>query len=64
MVGDELALYQIQEVNNPRGETFLQYRIHPVTVTVVEAYADNALVTASDDSLLGNIQPNDFVAKR
>lgn len=64
MVGDELALYQMQEVNNPRGETFLQYRIHPVTVTVVEAYADNALVKASDDSLLGNIQPNDFVAKR
>ncbi|MFS1702355.1 flagellar assembly protein T N-terminal domain-containing protein [Alteromonas sp. AMM-1] len=64
MVGDELALYQIQEINNPRGDTFLQYRIHPVSVTVVEAYANSSLVKASDDSFLANIQPNDFVVKR
>lgn len=63
-VGDLLSVYQIQEVTDNRGERFIQYHLNPAEVRVTEAYADNARVKAADDSLLANIQPNDFVAKR
>ena len=63
-VGDELQLYQTQQVRGPFGETFMQYNLYPHTVTVTAAYADSATVSVSDNGLLMNIQPNDFVAKR
>lgn len=63
-VGDELFLYQVQEVIDNFGHQYTQYRLHPVRVKVVDAFVDSATVVASDNSLLANIQPNDFVAKR
>ncbi|WP_137167796.1 flagella assembly protein FlgT [Salinimonas lutimaris] len=63
-VGDELQLYQTQQVSGPFGETFMQYNLYPHTVTVTAAYADSATVSVTGDGLLMNIQPNDFVAKR
>ena len=62
--GDELSVYQVQEVTDYRGEKFIQYHLYPVEVEVIEAYADNARVKAKDERFLGNIQANDFVAKR
>lgn len=63
-VGDELYLYQTKQVYSGSGDTYLQYSLYPGKVTVTAAYANSATVSPSDDGLLLNIQPNDFVAKR
>lgn len=63
-VGDELFLYQTSQVNDPFGQSYVQYNLYPVKVKVTAAYANSATVTAANDGLLINIQPNDYVAKR
>ena len=63
-VGDKLSVYQVQQITDYRGVEFLQYHLYPAEVEVVEAYGNNARVKAVDDTLLANIQVNDFVAKR
>lgn len=63
-VGDELFLYQTKQVTNPFNDTFIQYNLYPEKVTVTAAYADSATVAVSNNGILMNIQPNDFVAKR
>ncbi|MEG3766924.1 flagellar assembly protein T N-terminal domain-containing protein [Alteromonas sp. 14N.309.X.WAT.G.H12] len=62
--GDELTLYKTSEVIDPQGMTFLQYNLYPAKVKVISASVDSATVEVADGSLVGNIQPNDFVAKR
>ncbi|GGW73324.1 flagellar assembly protein T N-terminal domain-containing protein [Alteromonas halophila] len=62
--GDELYVYKSRQVIDAFGQTFLQYNVYPGKVQVVAAYADNATVEAVEGTMLGNIQPNDFVARR
>ncbi len=62
--GDELFVYKSRQVIDAFGQTFLQYNVYPGKVRVVSAYADNATVEAVEGTMLGNIQPNDFVARR
>lgn len=63
-VGDKLSLYQMSEFIDTYGNKHLKYNIHPDPVIVVSSYVDNAIVESANGSLLTNIQPNDFVAKR
>lgn len=63
-VGDTLSVYQLQEVTDSFGMSYLQYNLHAQRVKVVSAYADNAVVESIDKGLLTHIQPNDFVAKK
>lgn len=62
--GDSLYLYQTRQLIDPFGQSYLQHVLHPTKVIVSDVYASTATVTSTDGSLLANIQPNDFVAKR
>ncbi|MCC2615075.1 flagellar assembly protein FlgT [Aestuariibacter halophilus] len=63
-VGDELTLFQLRQFYTPGGQLQQQYRLHPHRVRITEVFANTANARAGDDTLLGNIQPNDFVARR
>ena len=63
-VGDSLYVYQTAQVTDAYGQTFTQYNLYPEKVQVTAAFANSATVRASNDGLLINIQPNDYVAKR
>lgn len=62
--GDELFVYKSRQVIDSFGQAFMQYNVYPGKVRVVSAYADNATVTPVEGTMLGNIQPNDFVMLR
>lgn len=63
-VGDELSVYQTNQVIDAFGQAFLQYNLYPGKVRVTAAYADTATVEPVEGVVLANIQPNDFVARR
>lgn len=62
--GDSLVLYQTRQLIDPFGQLYLQHVLHPTAVIVSDVFSSTATVTSVDGSLLANIQPNDFVAKR
>ncbi len=62
--GDEMTLYQINQFHDPQGQLHAQYNLHPSTMKVVAVFANSAILNAADGQFLGNIQPNDFVARR
>ena len=63
-VGDELTVYQMEEIYNPQGMKYTQYHLHPEKIKITAVFADNARATFSKGAPLANIQPGDFVAKR
>lgn len=62
--GDNLTVYQTRQLIDPFGQSYRQHILHPTPVIVSEVYTNTATVTSIDGSLLGNIQPNDFVVKQ
>ena len=62
--GDELTLFQLNQFHDPVGQLHYQYQIHPTLVRVTQTFPGSAIVVANDGSLLANIQPNDFVARK
>ena len=62
--GDNLVLYQTRQLIDPFGQSYIQHVLHPSKVVVSDVYSSTATVTSVDGSMLANIQPNDFVAKR
>lgn len=62
--GDSLILYQTRQLIDPFGQAYRQHILHPTPMVVSDVFASTATVTSADGSLLANIQPNDFVAKR
>ena len=62
--GDELTLFQLNQFHDPVGQLHYQYQIHPTKVTVTQTFPASAIVVASDGSMLANVQPNDFVARK
>lgn len=63
-IGDQLTLFQVQQVHDTRGQIHSRYNLHPMTVTVRELYPNSALAVSTDGSLLANIQANDFVSRQ
>jgi hypothetical protein len=62
--GDTLTVYQTRELIDSFGQGYRQHVLHPTAVIVSDVYANTATVTSVDGSLLGDIQPNDFVVKQ
>lgn len=63
-VGDQLTLFQVQQVHDTRGNIHSRFHIHPISVTVREIYPNSSLAASSDGRLLANIQANDFVTRQ
>ncbi len=62
--GDELTLFQVNQFYDPQGRLHSQYHIHPTKVEVTQVFANSSMAVAADNSLLANIQANDFVSRR
>ncbi|WP_051275396.1 flagellar assembly protein T N-terminal domain-containing protein [Aestuariibacter salexigens] len=62
--GDELTLFQMHQFYDPLGNRHQQYVLAPTPLVVTSAFTDSATVVPADGMLLGNIQPNDYVARR
>lgn len=62
--GDELQLFQIMQFHDPRGNLQAQYNLHPTSVTIETVFANSATAVSSDNTILANIQTNDFVSIR
>ncbi len=62
--GDLLTLFTVQNIQDTFGQEFQQFKIHPTSLIVQQVYNDTATVTSEDGTLLGDVQANDFVARR
>lgn len=62
--GDELTLFQLQQIHNPSGQLFNQFNLHPTAVRVVSVSPNTAIAMSKDGSLLANVQANDFVSRQ
>lgn len=63
-VGDQLTLFNVKQISDTFGQQYRQFVLHPTTLVVRQVYSDTATVEASDRSLLGNVQANDYVARQ
>lgn len=63
-VGDEMFVYKTRQLSDSFGQRFIQYNIYPGKVRVTAAHVDTSTVEPVEGLILGNIQPNDFVAIR
>lgn len=62
--GDKLTLFNVKQVTDTFGQKYRQFALHPTKLVVSQVYSDTATVVALDQSLLGNVQPNDFVSRQ
>lgn len=62
--GDELNLFTVKQVTDTFGQQYKQFDLHPTKLVVRNVYTDTAMVEAADRSLLGNVQPNDYVSRQ
>ncbi|MFT2091452.1 flagellar assembly protein FlgT [Paraglaciecola sp. 2405UD69-4] len=62
--GDQLTLFKMNQYYSPQGEQRRQFHLHPEKVTVVEVFAETAIVKSPTGALLMNIQANDFAARQ
>jgi len=62
--GDTLTLYQVKQVIDSSGTSFLQYSIYPGEFTVLQAYSNSSTIVHKTGGVIANIQENDFVVKR
>lgn len=63
-VGDELTLFNVKQISDTFGQEYRQFVLHPTQLVVRQVFSDTATVEAADRSLLGNVQPNDYVARQ
>ncbi|MGQ8366347.1 flagellar assembly protein T N-terminal domain-containing protein [Glaciecola sp. 1036] len=62
--GDQLTLFNVKQITDPFGQEYRQFVLHPTTLVVRQVFSNTATVSAIDNSLLGNVQPNDYVARQ
>lgn len=62
--GDTLTLFSMKQIRDTFGQEYKQFVLHPTSLVVTQVFAETATVTSRDRSLLGNIQPNDYVARQ
>lgn len=63
-VGDQLTLFNVQQITDTFGQEYRQFVLHPTQLVVRQVFSDTATVEAADRSLLGNVQPNDYVSRQ
>ncbi len=62
--GDQLTLLSVKQIRDTFGQEYKQFVLNPTALVVTQVFAETATVTSRDRSLLGNIQPNDYVARQ
>lgn len=62
--GDQLTLFNVKQITDNFGQQYRQFALHPTKLVVRQVYSDTATVEAIDRSLLGNVQPNDYVSRQ
>ncbi|MEM0912607.1 MAG: flagella assembly protein FlgT middle domain-containing protein, partial [Pseudomonadota bacterium] len=62
--GDQLTLFKVKQLSDPFGQEYRQFILHPTTLVVRQVYSNTATLAALDNSLLGDVQPNDYVARQ
>ncbi len=62
--GDQLTLFNVKQISDTFGQQYSQFVIHPTRLVVRQVFSDTATVEALDRSLLGDVQPNDYVARQ
>ncbi|MFC3121879.1 flagella assembly protein FlgT [Agaribacter flavus] len=62
--GDQLTLFNVKQISDPFGQEYRQFVLHPTTLVVRQVFSNTATVSAIDNGLLGNVQPNDYVARQ
>lgn len=62
--GDQLTLFNVKQVTDTFGQQYRQFVLHPTKLVVRQVFSDTATVEAIDRSLLGNVQPNDYVSRQ
>lgn len=62
--GDQLTLFNVKLITDTFGQEYRQFVLHPTKLIVRQVYSDTATVEAIDRSLLGNVQPNDYVSRQ
>jgi len=63
-VGDTFSLLHWQNFVSDNGKVYAGYNVSPYKVEVTEVTEHTAKAKTKDDSLLGNIQRNDFAVKQ
>ncbi|WP_395344382.1 flagellar assembly protein T N-terminal domain-containing protein [Ningiella sp. W23] len=62
--GDELSLFNVKQIADTFGQQYHQFVINPRTLIVRQVFNNTATVEAADNGLLGDVQTNDYVARR
>jgi hypothetical protein len=62
--GDTLTLFNVKQINDNFGQQYKQFVLHPTTMVVKQVFASTATIAPADNSYLGNVQPNDYVARQ
>lgn len=62
--GDQLTLFNVNQITDTFGQQYRQFVLHPTKLVVRQVFSDTATVEAIDRSLLGNVQPNDYVSRQ
>jgi len=62
--GDQLTLFKVKQLSDPFGQDYRQFVLHPTTLVVQNVYSNTATVAALNNGLLGDVQPNDYVARQ
>jgi hypothetical protein len=62
--GDNLTLFKVKHLSDNFGQDYRQFALHPTAMVVTQVFATTATIAAADNSYIGNIQPNDYVARK
>lgn len=62
--GDQLTLFSVTHIRDTFGQEYKQFVLNPTALVVTQVFAETATVTSRDNSLLANIQENDYVARQ
>lgn len=62
--GDTLTLFNVKDISDSFGQEYRQFVLHPTTMVVKQVFDNTATIAAADNSYIGNVQPNDYVARK
>lgn len=62
--GDKLTLFNVKQISDPFGQEYYQFMLHPTPLIVKQVFNNTATAAPADNSYLGDVQPNDYVARQ
>lgn len=62
--GDRLTLFNVKQISDSFGQEYHQFTLNPTPLIVKQVFNNTATLGAADNSYLGDVQPNDYVARQ